>query len=450
MVALRSRRLQTLLVEPLDDLRYEHLEALVTNHVSEAFDLDFKATLYGNADKDRRDLATDVAALANTAGGLLVLGIEEDRQARAAAAPGVAISDDEIRRILQVVGSLVVPLPVFEPMPVLKPGETGHGFLVVAVLRSLLAPHAVIVNQGLRYPLRNGTTTRYLSEPEVASAYRERFAGAQRQTERVEEIEPQALVRLDTSGLPWVVVSLVPDMPGDLSINGDVFAMFQQRIRDQSATVVPAGANFRRASVGRRRLLADGTMGESPQAKWASIELHTDGSGVCAMCVFDVMEGRMVAPPQDGEPVLRRVHVENLVIAVMSGLLLLAQHARDQAAAGGNALIRAQIFPISAERPIGLGWVDRFSFPEPLGDRVLTIPPSAAEAAAELDDLAEPGPGLAAASGLLVNEIGQGFGVAEIRQLSRDGQLRRRYWSGKQMVTWAEQHGIEVTDDAVA
>jgi hypothetical protein len=42
---------------------------MVTNQVSEAFDLDFKATLYGNADRDRHALATDVAALANTAGG---------------------------------------------------------------------------------------------------------------------------------------------------------------------------------------------------------------------------------------------------------------------------------------------------------------------------------------------------------------------------------------------
>src|SRR6266699_4685196 len=68
MVALRSRRLQAIFGVPLDDLQYEHLEALVHNQVSEAFDLDFKGSLYGNADRDRRDLATDVAALANTAG----------------------------------------------------------------------------------------------------------------------------------------------------------------------------------------------------------------------------------------------------------------------------------------------------------------------------------------------------------------------------------------------
>lgn len=37
--------------------------------MAEAYDLDFKATLYGKSDKERRDLAGDVAALANTAGG---------------------------------------------------------------------------------------------------------------------------------------------------------------------------------------------------------------------------------------------------------------------------------------------------------------------------------------------------------------------------------------------
>jgi hypothetical protein len=292
MVALRSRRLQAIFGVPLDDLQYEHLEALVSNEVSEAFDLDFKRSLYGNADRDRHALATDVAALANTAGGLLVLGIDEDRQARAVAAPGVAVSDAEIRRILQIVGSLVVPLPVFEILPILKRVEDDHGFVVIAVVRSPLAPHAVIVNQGLRYPRRNGTTTRYLSEPEVASAYWERLAGAQRQAARVEEIEREALDRLDPAGgLPWVAVSLVPDVPGDLTITGEVFTTFQRQITSQPVTVVPTGVRALRARFGRRRLLADGTRDDSPLAKWISFELHTDGSGVFAICVPDLMEG---------------------------------------------------------------------------------------------------------------------------------------------------------------
>jgi len=51
---------------------------------------------------------------------------------------------------------------------------------------------------------------------------------------------------------------------------------------------------------------------------------------------------------------------------------------------------------------------------------------------------------------LLVDEIGQAFGVAEMGQLTRKGQLRRRYWSGSQIVAWAEQHGIEVAEDRIA
>jgi hypothetical protein len=77
------------------------------------------------------------------------------------------------------------------------------------------------------------------------------------------------------------------------------------------------------------------------------------------------------------------------------------------------------------------------------------IEPPAADAAAELDGLAQPGPALAAASFLLVSEIGHAFGVPEMGQLSRDGQLRRRYWGQREMVTWAQEHGIEITDDVV-
>jgi hypothetical protein len=42
--------------------------------------LDFKAALYGRGDSERRALAGDAAALADTAGGVIVLGVAEDDQ----------------------------------------------------------------------------------------------------------------------------------------------------------------------------------------------------------------------------------------------------------------------------------------------------------------------------------------------------------------------------------
>ncbi|MFI6494760.1 hypothetical protein [Streptomyces sp. NPDC050564] len=57
----------------------------------------FGQELYGGNDKAKRDLAGDMAVLANTAGGVLMLGVAEDDQARAAELPGVALSDGEVR-----------------------------------------------------------------------------------------------------------------------------------------------------------------------------------------------------------------------------------------------------------------------------------------------------------------------------------------------------------------
>src|SRR5215813_11646747 len=81
MVALRSARLEALLGSDLEQVQYSQLMTLISNQVAEAFDLDFKSEMYGSSDRDKRDAATDVAALANTAGGLVVLGVEEDGQA---------------------------------------------------------------------------------------------------------------------------------------------------------------------------------------------------------------------------------------------------------------------------------------------------------------------------------------------------------------------------------
>ena len=220
MVALRSARLEALLGSRLEQVQYSAVMTLISNQVAEAFDLDFKSEMYGSSDRDKRDAATDVAALANTAGGLIIGGIAEDDQARAAAAPGVALSDADERRIRQIVASQVVPMPVIDVMRVEDPARPGHGLVLIAVPRSPLAPHAVIVNEGLRYPRRNGATTRYLSEPEVAAAYRERFAAAHRQADRAREIEADALDRLAVADdQVWVVTSLVPDLPGELVID---------------------------------------------------------------------------------------------------------------------------------------------------------------------------------------------------------------------------------------
>jgi len=439
------------------------IRSLVTSTTQEAFDLDFKLTLYGRGDSDKRALAGDVAALANTAGGVIVLGVGEDDHARATSTPGVELSDTEVARIRQVVASLVAPMPVFDVLTLPDASQSqatsgigdspgpAHGFVLIAVPRSPQAPHAVLVNDALRYPRRNGATTRYLSEPEVATAYRDRVARAGQLSERVKEVERDAVARLDTTDGPWVVVSLVPDLAGDLVINRDAYLAFQRQVVNKRPTVVDTGLSTTRARVASRRLLADGTTDNSPHARWVLLELHADGSGVCGLRVGDLAERhRSQQPPTDGEPRQQLIDDESIAVAILSGLLNLAQHARDRAAAGGNALVRAQVVPVSEDRPTHVGHTRGFGLAESRSTFVLTTAPPPAEAAAPLDDLVESGPALVATAALLLDQVGHAFGVAEMGQLSHDGQMRQPYWGTTwrtQISAWAEQHGIEVTDE---
>jgi hypothetical protein len=456
MVALRSRRIEAVLGTSLEALAPEHIRSLVTAAVQEAFDLDFKQALYGRADEDKRKLATDVAALANTAGGVIILGVEEDDQARAIGAPGVSVSDAEVARMRQVVASLVAPMPTFDVLTIIDnaagPPDGGaegggrpttqHGFLVIAVPRSPTAPHAVLVNYGLRFPKRNGATTRYLSEPEVATSYRDRLAGMERQAERVAKIEHEAIDKLHTDG-SWIVVSLVPDLPGDMSITYEALKSFQGQVTSEPRTLLRGGFTISRVRVGHRRLLADGTMDSSEEAKWISLELHTDGAGVYAQRVLDLNERR-------DRYLSSVVDDESMTLGILSGLARLARHAQDRAAAGGNALVRAQLHPISVEKPMAIG--HRRGFPGTRGAHTLSFPAAPAEVVAQLDDLAAPCPGLVTAAALLVDELGQAFGIPEMGQFSRDGQVRRQYWHHgwqAEIVAWANNHGIEVTDETL-
>jgi Schlafen, AlbA_2 len=445
VAVLRSRRIETLLGTSLDAIRHSHLASLVTGKVSETFDVDFKGTLYGKLDDDKRNLAGDVAALANTAGGILVLGIEEDKQARAAAAPGVPISDAEIRRMHQIVASLVAPLPAFDILAVPEPGKTDHGFLVVAVPPSPFAPHAVLAGVGLRFPRRNGTTTRYLSEPEVATAYRERFARAEGQAVRAGKIEEAAMGRLKRADDHiWILVSLVPGVPGEMLIDQASLTAIQAEVgRSPFPTVMPTSFSWYRVEVAPRRILLSGSPDSTWLTGWLAADLHSDGAGAFAMNSIGI-GGR--GPATDGAEDVATLHDEQAVNAIVSGLRFLGRHARDRAGASGDALIHVKI-QADPGRAVRLGAGTR-GFGDHMG-RPLRVPARTAEAAAQLDALADEGPDLLAASYLLASELFQDFGLPEAMQLTRDGEIRRRYWTKAwlpQIEAWAAAAGVTVTD----
>ena len=126
------------------------------------------------------------------------------------------------------------------------------------------------------------------------------------------------------------MLSLVPDLPGDLLISASTYGSFENEMRGRRALQM-GSSQFMRTSVGRGRFLADGG-GRTPLAEWCSLELHTDGSGVFGMRLVDMYEGKR----QEGQSVTDLVADESLASTMMGGLVWLGSHAQERAAAGGK------------------------------------------------------------------------------------------------------------------
>lgn len=233
MSPVRSR-LATLLGGDFPDLTAEHIRRLVDNAVREDVDLDFKEACYGKRDSEKRDLAGDVAALANTLGGVLILGLK-DEDGTAVGDPGVPLSDAEEQRMHLILASNVAPH--IGNVQIHRIERTkGEGFYVIEVPRSTAMPHAVRVSNALRYPRRLGTTIHWLSETEVADAYRDRFAAAATQVDRLNEVYVDGVSGLGRNGWSgkdaWVVVALMPDLPGDFPADPPHAASCRRRAAD--------------------------------------------------------------------------------------------------------------------------------------------------------------------------------------------------------------------------
>jgi hypothetical protein len=240
-----------------------------------------------------------------------------------------------------------------------------------------------------------------------------------------------------TADHAWVWVSLVPDVPGEMLMNSAMLTALRTELaRSAFPSIMMSNYSWYNVSVAMRRLLLSGSPDKGPP-RWLAAELHGDGSGVFAMNAIQIGRGWHGPEDDSGRRVL--LHDEQAVNAIMSGLRFLARHARDRCGAAGDASICARI-PVDREgRIMFLGNGGRNFEDDGIGHPT-GIPHEIAEAAAPLDSLADGGPGPISAACLPATDLFQQFGLPEVPQATRDGELRRPYWTPalfQQVEAWA-------------
>src|SRR6266511_421060 len=205
-------------------IREGSITRLVHDATRESDLLDFKSSLWvatrgvRSAWTEEQEFAKDVGAFANHRGGLLLVGVDES----GGTATGVnrisaaVATEQEERRLRQALVNYQAPTAACDFVWV--QAKPDGWFLAIVIPPSPRAPHAVLGDPGdlkkpLRYPVRHGADTLWLTEHEVAERYRLRLAAQQDEQARVERVVQGGSAALGHATGVWLYVAAVPEVP---------------------------------------------------------------------------------------------------------------------------------------------------------------------------------------------------------------------------------------------
>lgn len=161
------------------------IRALVQRGTPESLVLEYKERYPKEAEKKgtNKEIAKDISAFANGAGGQVIIGVAEDKKRKGfpAGAPGVEAAGEEAQRIEDVATGAISPkIGPLRVLPVAKKGDASRGFVIVSVPQSISAPHMVVADKDYRYYTRRNLKSEPMREDEVRLLYETRYRALER------------------------------------------------------------------------------------------------------------------------------------------------------------------------------------------------------------------------------------------------------------------------------
>ncbi|MFJ7213733.1 helix-turn-helix domain-containing protein [Amycolatopsis sp. NPDC098790] len=275
--------------EPLSDALLNRAVAL---GVPESSDLDWKSELPPAKGMAQTDFPKDVAAMANSGGGVIVFGVRELQKA-AVSRVDVGDFDENYERSLRSVAITAISPPVFG-LKVHRLGTEGERAVIVEVPASVDGPHLIYRNEYFGAPVRNDADTVWMKERQIEAMYRARFDERRHATEALDTLFADAATGRSSAMRAWLIAVAHPRVPAlRTRITRDEAR--QVLSKTEELALVYAGrsgihplesVDLRNPRPGLRRWVAVNTATESSSAwKESWISIHHDGSVTLAAVV---------------------------------------------------------------------------------------------------------------------------------------------------------------------
>jgi hypothetical protein len=368
----------------------------VDQGVREADDLDWKQALPVDVEKKLKEFAKDVAAMANTRGGLIVYGVREEQE-RAVELLGVPTGERERGRLRALANRHIRPLVGQLEIDELTSDDGALGLIVVAAAASPDAPHVVGERNEMGVPFRHGPHTEWMSEHQIERAYRDRFTRRDGEAAALAGLVNDMADKTNLDSLVWLVVAARPTAPLPAVISRpshrQVRAVLDEALR-LGNQIYPAGPlrepvlrelgnAIDELKVGLRRWVVSSSdySRAGGLASVLHVELHHDGASAMAVCVGQWTHER--------PPTYKAMPIRAVECAIVDALALGAANSRSRGHVGQLAVRTTVLIPSNAEA----GAVDdtsggsRVSFTSQVpGSRLLRkVTPVLAEVAADAE-----------------------------------------------------------------
>ncbi|QKW36239.1 ATP-binding protein [Actinomadura sp. NAK00032] len=187
------------------------LDAAVSSGVMETDDLDWKSELPPVKGLPQTDFPKDVAAMANSGGGVIVFGVRE-RQKAATERVDVGGFDEVYERSLRSAAITAISPPVFG-LSVHRLGDQGKRAVVVEVPASIDGPHLIYRNDYFGAPVRNDSDTVWMKERQIEAMYRARFDERRHATEALDNLFTETAGGRDVDTRAWLIAVAHPRVP---------------------------------------------------------------------------------------------------------------------------------------------------------------------------------------------------------------------------------------------
>ena len=185
---------------PLTD---EMIDEAVAQGIAETDDLDWKASLPPTKRLNESDFPKDIAAMANSGGGVIVYGISEQEKKAAGRVDTGTMTEVHERSLRSVAVTAIVP-PVFG-LDIVQLGEEGNRCLAVVVPASADGPHLIYRNEYFGAPIRNNADTVWMKEHQIEAMYRARFEERRHTAEALDHLYSELVAGRDTDHRAWLI-----------------------------------------------------------------------------------------------------------------------------------------------------------------------------------------------------------------------------------------------------